>query len=267
MSEEIIEEVKDEAIGAGSGAAEGSVAEGTDGAVPNDGQVPAPSEESTSTEPIKYADFEVQVQVDDEVRSALTEKGLDADAIVKELYSSKDFSLTRETRDKLDAAFGAYFVDYYLKTTKLQNDSIINQHKQGVEAQAASVREAEEWGVQTVGGNWDDFEAKVLPLMSEAQIEQFNAAMASGNKLVQEYALKATMQLIGAEDQPAPEPEVPEIEVGGNSAPDTNGALSFKEYRDLMIKVRNETRGNPKAYREQMQALDARRAAGLARGI
>lgn len=262
MSEEIIEEVKDEAINAGSEDA-GTVT--PESSMSDDAAVPAPSEEPTS-EPIKYGDYEVEVQVDDEIRSALTEKGLDADAIIKELYGSEDFSLTRETREKLDKAFGAYFVDYYLNSTKFHNDAVIKEHQQSLEAQAAAVREAEEWGVQTVGGDWDAFESKVLPMMTDAQIEQFNAAMASGNQMVQEYALKAALALTNGEATVA-EPEVPEIEVAGESAPDTNGALSFKEYRDLMIKVKQETRGNPRAYQEQMRALDNRRAAGIARGI
>lgn len=267
MSEEV-EEVKDEAIPAGSEVAGGAI-EGEG----NPSEVPAPAEAPEAVEasevPLMYADLEVEVSVDDEVRSALTEKGLDADAIVKELYASKDFSLTRETKDKLDAAFGAYFVDYYLRTVKESNDRMVSDHKAGIEAQEASVREAEEWGVQQVGGDWEAFEQKVLPKMSEAQIEQFNAAMASGNKLVQEYALKAALAMTGEEAAASAvvEPEVPEIELGGESASNDSGAITAQEYRSLMIQVRKDTTGNRAAYAAEMAKLDQRRAAGIARGI
>ena len=230
-------------------------------------------QEEVKEVPFTYAGVEVEIVIEDDMKSAFTEKGLDVDAVVKELYTSKDFSFTPETKSLLDSKFGKYAVDTYLNSLKVMNDQTMRSLDEQKESVIQAQKDAEAFGDNTAkaagAADWAALETKMLETLSDAQIEQFNAAMASGNPMVQEYAIKAAAQLAGfsaASGQQQEEQGTTQVELSNRSADASEAPLSAADYRAAMLKARAENR-NPLAYAKAMAGLDARRAEGKRQGI
>ena len=229
-------------------------------------------QEEVKEVPFTYSGVEVEIHIEDDMKAAFTEKGLDVDAVVKELYTSKDFSFTPETKAMLDSKFGKYAVDTYLNSLKVLNDQTLRSLNEQKESAIQAQRDAEAFGDNTAKAagaeGWAALESKMLESLSDAQIEQFNAAMASGNPMVQEYAIKAAAQLVGfsaPSNQQESQAEVM-VELSSRSADASEAPLSAAEYRAAMLKARAENR-NPQAYSKAVAGLDARRAEGKRQGI
>lgn len=127
----------------------------------------------------------VSVEVPDDIQAAFTEKGLDAQAVVSELFAKDgDFSLSAETRSKLDEAFGKPLVDAYLNLYKGQNNMALKQFKADAEAEQATITANTASFNELVGGDegWDKLAAWAGDNLSDAELESFNVVMALDGK-------------------------------------------------------------------------------------
>lgn len=233
----------------------GEVPEVPEGEKPED--KPAPAEGALDCTGFKFAGADVTVEIPADLQAELTAKGVDAHAVVKELYTSDDFTLTEATKATLDAAFGKSTVDIFLGALKSQNELTMSTAA-GSEAAIAQA-EADAWTetAAQVGGEagWTALEAWVLKTMPQAELDQFNEAMASGNRYVQKLAVDAVF----SQYKKAEGDGFPVLITGDTPAANADGApLSYGDFQKLIRS--GEYRKNPKVY-------DALRRAGQAQGI
>lgn len=156
-------------------------AEVTDQADPAD----KTSEDDPAPVELFFGGESVSVEVPDDIQAAFTEKGLDAQAVVAELFAKDgDFSLSEETRSKLDEAFGKPLVDAYLNLYKGQNNMALKQFKADAEAEQATITANTASFNELVGGDegWDKLAAWAGDNLSDAELESFNVVMALDGK-------------------------------------------------------------------------------------
>lgn len=208
---------------------------------------------------------EVSIEVPDELKSTLDEVGVNTDKVIEELYGKdSDFTLSEETRKPLDEKYGKPVVDTFLNALKSQNESLLKGAADAKEAATKADQEAKEWSDEVVGGeeNWTALEEWAGENLDEAQIESFNKAMQSGDKWLQELAIKDLHSKYTNS-----EGDTSASLISGDSASDTSGGpLSKEDYLSEMTSPSfRELKGNDKV-KAQAQ-LDARRRAGMKKGI
>lgn len=215
-----------------------------------------------------FGDTQVEIVIDDELSASLKEKGLDAMAIAKELYSKDGkFELSEDTKGKLYEAFGKFAVDAYLSGLKAQNEAWLHR-------EAAAVKEAEQANVQRFedvskecGGEegWSKLEEWALEHLSDGELEAFNAVMESGNQYLQMYAvreLEGRRKSMQGDDRPTL------IEPSQAAAPsEDNSPLSRDQYIREVAKLGSIFGRDRKGAAEAQAKLDARRRAGMAKGL
>lgn len=228
-----------------------------------------PSEEGDDAPEFYFGEQKVNVEVPDDLKAAFESKGVDVEPILAELYAKDgDFSLSEETKGKLDEAFGKPLVDSYLKMVKGVNESNLEaMSRQAKDAEAAQ-RELESWSNEQVGGeeNWTAMEAWALDNVSDDELQGFNDAMASGNKFLQGLAIRGMQERWKGEAGDGK----PDLLGGNTDAPEDNStALSAEKYREESRRVDQEflKHRDPRARKAAMDALDARRRKGLEKGI
>ncbi len=236
---------------------------------PEDPKPEDPKPEDQDEPEFFYGETQVKVEVPDEVNAAFESKGLDANEVVKELYAKGgDFTLSEETKAKLDEAFGGPMVDAYLTMAKKINDG----HVEGMKAKQQEAEQAqadiEAWGFEQVGGEdaWNEMEEWALANLEDQELEDFNAAMASGNKFVQGLALKHMQQRWkGTEGDGGVD-----LITGNDGQPaDNSGPLDAEGYREASRKADEEFRRtrDRQTWQATKAKLDSRRRKGLERGI
>lgn len=216
-----------------------------------------------------YGDVQVKVEIPEDISAAFSEKELDAKAITAELYTSKDFSLTNETKEKLYGAFGKTLVDTYLSALKQNNDHIVSdfkaKHESTQKAQADAVKWGEDKSQELFGVDYAKLEERALATLDDSQLAQFNAAMESGSRWLQEAAFTALKQHL---DAAAEGTVAPDIELGGKAATgQEEGPLSQADYIRQIAQIGRTLRSKPADYKAAMDKLDVRRRAGMAAGI
>ena len=221
----------------------------------------APEESLEGTTPVEaeytYKGVAVSVETSQEVKDAFKEKELDVDAINKELYSEDGIS--KETREKLDTAFGKLSVDMYLEGVATKNEAMLNEHNanSAKDAQAIDdiVNEATGDNFDAVmkwaSDNLDDKEYKSYADIINGT-DAFQVKMAITN-LVNQSGLKpnkleapkvkATDQMLGADN---------------SSQASQSDAIGSLAYRKAI------TSGE---YAKDMAGWDKRRQAGLDAGL
>lgn len=225
---------------------------------------PAPTDDTPAE--FYWGGESVDIEITDDVNDALKEKGLDAMAIAKELYAKDgEFSLSDETKQKLYDAFGKFSVDAYLSGLKAQNEMFIMNNQR--DAEKAEQANAERYSTisKEIGGDegWSKLEEFALSTLSDDELEAFNAVMNSGNQYLQAYAVR---ELESRRNKTQGDDSVSLIP--GNAATATEGGpLSRQDYYAEMAKL-GQTYKHDKAGAASAQAvLDARRRAGMAKGI
>lgn len=265
MEEEVVNEEHPANVPAGTPPAETPPAETPPAETPP-GETP-PAEEPPKEEPapgeldcanFKFEGMEVTVEVPADLREELAGKGIDANKVVTELYTSEDFSLTAETKESLYKAFGKATVDSYLGALKDQNRMNMKEHTDQ-QAQVTAA-EAVAWTetVDQIGGeeSWAAMEQWAQATLSDADFDQFNSVMSSGNR----YAQKLAVADMHAKYKAVEGDGAPNLINGDNVPPaSTEGkALSAEEYRDLF---------KTKEYYKAPAKYDALRRKGQALGI
>lgn len=192
-------------------------------------EIPA-AESGLDSTGFKFNGADVTVEVPADLREELAGKGVDVNAVVKELYTSEDFNLTPETKDKLYAVYGKAMVESYLQGLRLQNEVTMKSHTDGIAAATAADELAWTETAAQVGGEeaWNALELWAQGTFTDEEFKDFNAAMTSGSRYTQKLAVADLMARHKAVDGDA----APDLITGERVAPvTTSGALSAAEYR------------------------------------
>ncbi|AQN31669.1 head scaffolding protein [Escherichia phage vB_EcoP_K] len=229
-----------------------------------------PDDTTTDTEEVQYffGDYEVTVDIPQDVTDSLKEKGIDAKQVAKELYAKDGkFELSDATKQKLYDAFGKFAVDAYLSGLKAQNEAFfLKEANAAKELEAANTQRFSDVSKE-IGGEegWSRLEAWALEALSDDELMAFNAVMGSGNQYLQQYAvreLESRRKAAQGDDKPSLiEPSAPA------AASEDNGPLSREQYLREMMTLSSRFGTDKKAAAEYQARLDARRRAGMARGL
>lgn len=215
-----------------------------------------------------FGEQEVEIEIPDDVSTALKEKGIDAMQVAKELYGEGGkFELKEETKQKLYDAFGKFAVDAYLNGLKASNEAFMLKAKtQAKEAEAADAQRFTDIASE-VGGEegWSRLEEWALETLSDEELTAFNAVMASGNQYLQQYAVR---ELEGRRKQSQGDDKPSLIEPSAPAkANDENSPLTRDQYVRAIATLSQKYGNDRKAMAEAQAKLDARRRAGMARGL
>jgi hypothetical protein len=226
--------------------------------------------ESSQEEEVSYffGGEEVTIEVPQEVEEELKAKGLDAHAIAAELYAKDgDFSLSEETKQKLYDAFGKFAVDAYLSGLKAQNEAfMLRSENEAKEREAADMQRFTDISNECGGEEgWNRLEEWALESLSDDELTAFNAVMQSGNQYLQMYAvreLEARRKAAQGDDEVTlVQPSAPAVDASDNSP------LSAQEYIREISQLSQRFGRDRKAAAEAQAKLDARRRAGMAKGL
>lgn len=235
--------------------------------------------EEVDDEPFKYTfdGQEVEVVVPDDIKSAFDEKGIDADEIMKDLFSGDDFSLSEDNRAKLEEAFGKHLVDGYLNLYQEQNRAKLKAIEENASAEEAKQQAMQNEFDTLVGGDegWEELVGFAEEHLDPAQLEAMNTVMSLGKE--HWHAQKACIDAIKMQMQFKAEQSgtlVGQIANEGDSSrgsitPESKGYLTAEEYSNLMS---SEGLFNPANYRKnpeakaRVQLLDSLRQAGIQKG-
>lgn len=217
--------------------------------------------EDIAIEGVKYGGQDVNVTIPADLANFANENGFDAKELANELYASEDFTLSEATMGKLYDKFPKWQVDSYLSGIKAKNDSLISNHKTESAAREQAEKEAWDKTMEVMGGEdrWSDLEAFASSSLEASQVEDFNSVMQNGSPYMQQLAIKDLWGKFVEAGSPAA-PASTGLEEGDSSgAPSSNGqAVTAKEYLEAF------TNGE---YSKDPKGWDARRKAGLAKGI
>lgn len=227
-----------------------------------------PTESSQGEVSYFFGGEEVTIEVPQGVEEELKAKGLDAHAIAAELYAKDgDFSLSEETKQKLYDAFGKFAVDAYLSGLKAQNEAfMLRSENEAKEREAADVQRFTDISKECGGEDgWNRLEEWALEALSDDELTAFNAVMQSGNQYLQMYAvreLEARRKAAQGDDEVAlVQPSAPAVDASDNSP------LSAQEYIREISQLSQRFGRDRKAAAEAQAKLDARRRAGMAKGL
>lgn len=227
-----------------------------------------PTESSQEEVSYFFGGEEVTIEVPQEVEEELKAKGLDAHAIAAELYAKDgDFSLSEETKQKLYDAFGKFAVDAYLSGLKAQNEAFMLCSENEAKArEAADVQRFTDISKECGGEEgWNRLEEWALESLSDEELTAFNAVMQSGNQYLQMYAvreLEARRKAAQGDDEVTlVQPSAPAVDASDNSP------LSAQEYIREISQLSQRFGRDRKAAAEAQAKLDARRRAGMAKGL
>ena len=228
------------------------------------------TEEVKDAEPMLFMGQEIALEsldIPDDLRSGMSQHGLDVDVIARELYTG-EFGLSEETKSKLDAVYGKYVVDAALKGIENSNKMAEFSAK---ESEAATVKAAEAaWSetLEIVGTeeNWDSMNAWAEKTLSEAEMDSVNAIMEGGDWFTQKLVIQALWEKSGLKPAGAPvveaEKTIDLVDLGSGAASGEDGPLTFEEYKDII---------GSGEYTRMTQAernlTDNRRRAGIIKGI
>lgn len=268
LSEESTELLPEENIEGGESAdTEGGSGEGDDTSS-DDSDSDAGSEDELE---LYFGDQRVNVEVPDEIGSALKEAGIESEDIIKQLFKKDgDFSLDEDTRQKLEDKFGKTLVDGYLNMYKGLNEQALTKIKADNEAKTQlETKQGQEYS-ELVGGEEGlvNIENYVIDNFDEHQIQAYNSVMESGSHESQLLVLSQIKQVIAANKR-ATEGDG-KVELVGdntpssseNSSPIDKGYLTYDEYQTIINQPTSEYWEN----RDYQRKVDNARLVGQKRG-
>ena len=216
--------------------------------------------EPTSLEGLMFDGLPVQIEVPDDVRQLAESKGFEAEKLISELFQSETFEFSAETRTALDEAYGKTYVDFLLKGLKADMEGSVKGYKDSLAAKESAEKEAYDAALAIVGGEegWAALEA-FANSQGEEYINGLNGAMQSGNKWLQEVALKAALGQMDPA-QPVVESSPAELTLieGDSKVVADKSFCSASEYREA---IQNGS------YAKDPQRWDTMRRMGLSKGL
>jgi len=224
-------------------------------------ETPAAFADDLKYSEVKYGGLDVDITIPADIANFAAENGIDAEAVSRELYGSEDFSLTDETRTKLDEAFGKWQVDAYLSGLKAKNDAMVGTHNSDTEARTTAETAAWDNTMEIMGGEdkWADMSAYAVANLDAAEVEEFNEIMANGSLRMQQLMIKDVYSRFEAAGAPVA-PTVLDLEEGGTGEDPGGGEgpMTAAAYLELL------TSGK---YKEDPVKYDKLRRAGIAKGL
>lgn len=207
----------------------------------------------------QYKGVTVEVNNTPEMVESFKEKGLDIDAVNKELYS--EAGITADTRAKLDEAFGKMSVDMYLEGLASKNEAMLATHNADSSAQEAKIDAVVK---EATGDNYDAVMKWANDKLDAKTYEEYAAIINGTNEFQIGLALKDLTAQSGLQSNILDQPEVKVKVVDKLLSPDvvdTKGVsvgLTAKEYQAGFANGE---------YRKDTAAWDTRRQAGMDAGI
>lgn len=219
-------------------------------AVP-DGDVPSVEGDGEVTDEVDVAepeyffgDNQVNVEVPDEIGSALTEAGIDTAELLGQLFKKDgNFELEPEMRTKLEDKFGKHMVDGYLHMYKGVNASNMAAQAAAKQSDAEAETQRGNEYAEAVGGveGLEAMETYITDSFTPQQLDAYNAVMETSDhssqmliisqvKMQMQLADKLangdkSIDLIGDKDSTSTKP----------STPMSKGWLSIEEYDKIML--------------------------------
>lgn len=231
---------------------------------------PKPDDTTATPETVEYyfGEDAVTIDIPQDVTDALAEHGLDAVAIANELYSKGgEFTLSAETKEKLDKIYGKFAVDSYLAGLKAQNEGFLHQQQRDAEATEKANTERFDVVAKEAGGakGWANLERFALETLPDDELAAFNAVMESGNQYLQMYAVR---ELEARRKAAQGDDKVNLVDATSTAGADNDNApMSGQDYVRA-IAMLGKTYGNDRVARAAAEkALDARRTAGMELGL
>ena len=219
---------------------------------------PPPHMEDLKVSGIEYDGAMVDIIIPVDMANFAQEHGFDATAIAKEMYSPE--GLSDATRTALNEAFGKWQVDTFLDGVKAKDTATMNTFRDSQAKAEAAATAAWEETLELMGGEdrWGDLSEFAKKNLSEEEIAEFNEVMTKGSMRMQRLMIRDLWSKFDAAGKPVA-PVSLDLEDGSNNPPaDDNGAVTQAEYLDAF---RNGE------YRKDPKGWDARRQAGMAKGI
>jgi hypothetical protein len=219
---------------------------------------PPPHMEDLKVSGIEYDGVMVDIDIPVDMANFAQEHGFDATEIAKEMYSPE--GLSDETRAALNEAFGKWQVDTFLEGVKAKDTATMSSFKDGQAKAEAAATEAWEETLELMGGEdrWADLSGFAEQNLSEEEINEFNEVMKNGSMRMQKLMIADLWSKFDSAGKPVA-PVSLDLEDGSNNPPaDDNGAVTQAEYFEAFKNGE---------YRKDPQGWDARRQAGMAKGI
>lgn len=202
-----------------------------------------------------YKGVAVEITNTPEMETAFTEKGLDINAINKELYS-KD-GLSEESRTKLDEAFGKMSVDMYLQGLEKSNEatfatSAIESDKIAEKMQGICNKAS--------GDRFDDVMKWANDNLNAEDYKAYETVINGDNETSMRLAVEDLTRRSGAVSLEAPSVAVKSnlLEATNTEKATQTGGISGREYREA------HTSGE---YAKNNSLWDGRRQQGINEGI
>lgn len=228
---------------------------------PAEGDFTPVTEDVKFSDGIKFGGQDVEVTIPADLVNFTAEKGIDAQAVSKELYASEDFTLSEETKASLYEAFGQWQVDTYLAGIKASNDNTMASHASDVEALGVAEKAAWDATMEVMGGEdrWDDLSSYADQTMDDAEFDEFNEVMKTGSLRMQQLMIADVFGKFKAAGAPVAT-TILDLEEGATGGDPTGGdsPLSQSAFLDLM---------RTGEYKKDPAKYDALRRAGMAKGI
>lgn len=236
-----------------------------------EGEQPATEEENSSQDDSQeasganepdytYKGVSVEVTNTPEMEQAFKDKGIDIDAVNKEIYSES--GLTEETKTKLDEAFGKMSVDMYLDGLHKANEATVQSHQ----AEQAKVNERlDTIATEATGGKFNEVMKWANDNLSSEDYQAYQTIVNGTDELQVKLALEDLTRRSGLNPLQPPivkgnkdSVEQTLITPTNTEEGDANSPITGQEYRDAI------TSGE---YKKDSAKWDARRQAGIDAGI
>ena len=216
--------------------------------------------EDISLSGLKFDGQDVTVNIPVDLANACSEKGIDIEAVTKELYSESGIS--QESRKALDAAFGKWQVDAYLKGIDALNKQTMQEYK--VNAENATKAQEQAWNDtrEIMGGQdrWADLDAWAVGNLSQEDMDEFNSVMKNGTLKMQKLMIRDLWNQFETAGKPnAPASPALDLEKGEN-IPVVGNQTAITQAEYFKAFQNGEYRKDPAAW-------DAKRKAGMMKGI
>lgn len=191
-----------------------------------------------------FGEQQVNIEVPDEISSALTEAGIDEKELLGQLFKKDgDFTIDDETRSKLEDKFGATMVNGYLNMYKGINEQNVAKFQSEAADVAATEKAQGEAYATAVGGEEGlvAMEGYIIDSFAPEQLEAYNAVMENGDHASQLLIISQVKSMMAMQDKLENGDSTVKL-VGdkdasnsGISTPMDKGYITASEYNDIML--------------------------------
>ncbi len=217
-----------------------------------------------------FGDTQVNVQVPDEIESALKEIGIESKDLLSQLFKKDgDFSLDEATKAKLDEKYGKLLVDGYLNMYRGLNEQSVSKSKSELESLKAKEAENHKAYTAAVGGEEGlvKMEDYIVKSFTPDQISAYNAVMENGDHQSQMLIISQVRKMQELEDKAINGDRKVELvgdketSLSSNASPIEKGFLTGAEFSSIM---NGDEYWTDKAFAAK---VDAARKAGIRRQV